>query len=172
MNKWDSYFFDVCKVIAKNSKCLSRQIGAIIVRDKRIISEGYNGPPQGVPHCKERYKLDFALIDQIFDKKNADPYDTNKCPRQTLGFKSGEGLEWCIAGHAERNALISAAYNGIATKGAIMYMDCGVPCTPCLVEIINAGITEIIVNGLTYYDRQSQWICEHSDLKVRAYDFG
>jgi len=172
MSNWDSYFLDVCNVVAKNSKCLSRQIGAILVRDKRIISEGYNGPPQGVPHCGERWQCDDGLKKEWAVHTSYPIAASNVCPRQLLGYKSGEGLEWCIAGHAERNALISAAYNGIATKGATLYMDCGIPCTPCLVEIINAGITEIVVAKLTYYDKMAKWICDHSDLKVRTYVFG
>ena len=76
----------------------------------------------------------------------------------------------CVAGHAERNALINAARQGVATKGAKLYMNCGIPCTPCLVEIINAGIEEIIVTKLTYYDESAEYLVNNSKLKVRTYE--
>ena len=69
-----------------------------------------------------------------------------------MGYKSGEGLQWCIAGHAERNSLINSARMGIKTKHTTLYMDCGIPCTPCLVEIINAGVSEIVVSKTSFYD--------------------
>ena len=63
---WDQYFYDVCVVVSKNTKCFSRKIGAILVRDKSIVSTGYNGPPRGIPHCDERYSIDKALRDELF----------------------------------------------------------------------------------------------------------
>jgi deoxycytidylate deaminase len=87
-----------------------------------------------------------------------------------LGFPSGEGLEWCIAGHGERNVLITAAKFGIVTNGAKLYMNCGTPCTPCLIEIINAGIEEIVITKIAYYDLMSEWVLKSSKLKYRVYD--
>ena len=72
--------------------------------------------------------------------------------------------------HAERNAIINAARFGIATKGTKMYMDCGVPCTPCLVEIINAGIEEIIVTKYEFYDQSAEYLLEQSGLPCRVYE--
>lgn len=171
MNNWDKYFLDVCNIVASNSKCVSRKIGAIIVRDKSIISTGYNGSPRGVPQCTARFFLDNKLKEAVADwhVKTGKPIDRLECPRKLLGYKSGEGLEWCIAGHGERNALINAAREGIITKGATMYMNCSIPCTPCLIEIINAGIEEIVVTKLEYYDLMSQYLVEQSKLKVREY---
>jgi len=174
MNKWDKYFLDVCNTVAGNSKCLSRKIGAIIIRDKSIISTGYNGPPRGVPSCTRRYHYDGDnLIDKSFYMaclgKEKFVYDDH-CPRQTLGFKSGEGLEWCVAGHAERNSIVNAAREGVSVKGAIMYMNCPVPCTPGLVEIITAGISEIVVTEMIYYDKMSEYLIKNSQLLVRQYD--
>ena len=178
--KWDKYFFDICNTVASNSKCLSRQIGAVIVRDKSIVSTGYNGAPRGVPSCDRRY---FA------DEENGEPIDIHLagalirrgieiteylaavCPRQTLGFNSGEGLEWCVAGHAERNAIVNAARLGVSTMGSNMYMNCPIPCTPCLVEIINAGISEIIVTKLEHYDKMSNYLITERCLNVRKYSF-
>ena len=164
---WDKYYLDVCNTVARNSKCLSRKIGAILVKDKSIISTGYNGPARGIPHCgKERYKKDLMLQRNINNHEDIE----NTCPRQIMGYKSGEGLEVCIAGHAERNALINAARHGIKTKGVSMYMNCPTPCTPCLIEIINAGIVEIVFTELHYYDLMSEFHIEHSNLKARIYN--
>jgi dCMP deaminase len=170
--KWDKYFLGICQEVAKNSKCLSRQIGAILVKDKSIVSTGYNGGPRGVVPCGIRHQSDDKLWSAY---KSLDPYfdrsiTVTKCPRQILGFKSGQGLEWCIAGHAERNVLINAAREGIATKGGKLYMTCFIPCTPCLVEIINAGIEEIIVTKIEYYDPSAEWLLKNSNLKWREYE--
>lgn len=168
----DEWYHMMCVGVGKKSKCLSRHIGAILVIDKTIVNQGYNGPPRGVPHCWERYKIDPALR-VMLRTRGIDPDDPKiheTCPRYAAGFKSGEGLEWCVAGHAERNALINAAREGIRTKGAKLYMDCQIPCTPCLVEIINAGIEEIIVTGLKCYDISAQYLLDNSNLKVRVYD--
>ena len=165
-NNWDKYFLNICNAVAENSKCLSRKIGAIIVKDNIIVSTGYNGPPRGVPECQNRYTLDERVVDKC---KGMD-IDKNVCPRYTLGYKSGQGLDICIAGHAERNALINAARVGISTKGLKMYMNCPTSCKDCLIEIINAGIEEIIVTEGDFYDETSKYLLEHSNLKVRKFN--
>lgn len=193
MNNWDKYFYELCKTVAKNSKCMSRQIGTVLVRDKSIISTGYNGPPRGMPHCNERHKIDddfwsrikLSLLNEMneenipiikvgserkIDWKKIRQLGLKRCPRQILGFKSGEGLDSCVAGHAERNSLINAARNGISTKGATLYMSCGIPCGDCLIEIINAGVLEIVVSSFDWYDEKSKYLLKNSDLKVRTFD--
>jgi dCMP deaminase len=176
--KWDNYFYQICKTVASNSSCLSRHIGAILVDDKSIISAGYNGPPRGIQDCDKRWHTDIDLCNKAgFDELLTPESDVfmdhlkGMCPRYApeLGFESGQGLEWCVAGHAERNALINAARNGIKTKGCKVYMDCGVPCTPCLVELINAGIEEIIITKMVYYDISAMYLLEQCDMKVRLY---
>jgi len=168
---WDAYYLKVCDAIAENSKCLSRKIGAIIVRDKSIISTGYNGPPRGVLPCNFRHLYDDKLSKEYQKVLGYYPNTpVERCPRQILGFKSGDGLDWCVAGHAERNALINAARHGIETKGAKMYMNCPTPCTPCLVEIINAGIEEIVVIHEHYYDVGAKYLLKQSGLKWRGYE--
>ena len=171
LQKWDTFFYENCRTVAKGSSCLSRKIGAVLVRDKSILSTGYNGPPRGVPHCNERYLIDPALQELLTqDGKTPCDEDINtRCPRYIAGFKSGQGLEWCVAGHAERNALINAARAGIKTKNCKVYMDCGVPCTPCMVELINAGIEEIIVTKMTFYDLSADYLLRNSDIKIRLY---
>lgn len=181
---WDEYFYNMCKTIASNSKCLSRKIGAIIVLDKTIISTGYNGPPRGIRKCDKRWFIDDDMkkkagFDKIVDNELYILYKEKLegiCPRYIpeMGFKSGEGLEWCVAGHAERNAIVNSAREGLhELKGTQIYMTCGVPCTPCLVEIINAGINEIIVTKINgaFYDQSSKYLLKDSGIKIRTYDF-
>lgn len=169
-SKWDKYFLGICKAVATNSKCLSRNIGAILVKDKSIISTGYNGPPRGIRTCNQRILVDDALRKEYSEITHL----TNKqkesmCPRYVLGFKSGEGLDLCVAGHAERNSIVNAARMGICTHGSTMYMTCGVPCTPCLVEIINAGIVEIVVTNTDFYDTSGKYLLGESNLICRTY---
>ncbi len=177
MNRWDKYFLKICNEVAENSKCLSRSVGAILVRDNRILCTGYNGPPQGVPHCGERYETDSNLKKVLLTTyeilgEKPPPLEEikNQCPRRVLNLPSGTGLEWCIAGHGERNVLITAARFGIPTNGAKLYMNCGTPCTPCLIEIINAGIEEIIITKIQYYDIMAEWVLMNSKLGWRTYD--
>lgn len=167
---WDEYFYNVCRQVARNSKCHSRRIGSVLVWDKGIVSTGYNGPPRGVPPCDTRWSLDPDFREK-YGSYAEGKETTGICPRRIIGFESGQGLEVCPAGHAERNALINAARKGIATKGTILYMTCGVPCSPCLVEIINAGVREIVVTSLKYYDETAPYLLSNSDLGVRLYDF-
>ena len=170
VQNWDEYFYNVCRQVARNSKCFSRRIGAVLVWDKGIISTGYNGPPRGVPKCDMRWKLDKEFAAKYADKVEGKE-TSGVCPRYVIGFESGKGLEICPAGHAERNALINAARKGIATKGTTLYMTCGVPCTPCLVEIINAGVKEIVVTSLRVYDETATYLLNQSNLGIRLYDF-
>jgi len=167
---WDKYYLDICKVVAENSKCLSRKIGAVMVRDKSVISTGYNGPARGIPSCNKRYKIDEYFRMMLIDKGlDPDECDNNICPRYTLGFKSGEGLEICIAAHSERNAILNAARQGICTKESIIYMNCNVPCKECLTELINAGVREIVCTEITYYDKMSEYLINNSNLVVRTF---
>lgn len=182
---WDHWFYNLATVVGSNSKCLSRKIGAIIILDKTLISTGYNGAPRGTRSCDERWLFDGSIREEYnkrFPKKEikhltklSTRYKNEfkgKCPRRVLKFKSGEGLDWCVAGHAERNAIVNAARLGLhELKGTTMYMTCAIPCTPCLIEIINAGIKEIVVSSMNVYDISAQYLLEDSNLKVRLFDF-
>jgi len=188
--EWDPWYYELCTVVGKKSQCLSRKIGAILVRDKAVVSQGFNGPPRGVQTCDLRWVNDPTLLkeynkkliergrsDRVVSKMTEDSSIFKRdfegvCPRYVpeMGFKSGEGLNLCIAGHAERNALINAARFGIATKGTKIYMDCGIPCKDCLAEIINAGIEEIIVTKISYYDISSEYLLKQSGIKYRVYN--
>lgn len=131
--RWDKYFHTICKAVSSKSPCLSRQIGAILVRDKSIVSTGYNGPARGYPHCR-------AAIGP-----------NNLCPRKVLGYKSGEGLHLCPAAHAEGNCVANAARNGVSTIDTTLYMNCIIPCKDCAIILVNAGIKEIVVDDVTPY---------------------
>ncbi len=160
--KWDNRFFGVCNEIASWSSCLSRKIGAILVRDRTIISLGYNGPPRGIPHCGTTYPIQHINKPIIGD--------SSMCPRQRIGFKSGEGLHLCPAVHAEDNCISNAARTGVSTVGTTIYMSCGRPCKDCIKKIINAGIVEIVCATEESYDELSQWLLKESNVKMRIKD--
>ena len=169
---WDKYYYNLCEVVKTNSKCLSRQIGSILVYDRSIISTGYNGPARGIPSCGERYKNDEflrkTLTDRLIDPDKCIIYD---CPRYVLGYKSGEGLSLCLASHSERNCILNAARHGICTKDSTLYLSVNIPCKDCLTEIINAGIIEIVCTDISFYDEMSEYLVKHSDLIVREFVF-
>ena len=174
----DKWFYDLAITVGSYSKCHSRKIGAVLVRDNSVISTGYNGPPRGAPTCDQRWVIDKVFKEKYGhhiepdEEKGTNPQDPKGvCPRRLIGFSSGQGLEICPAGHAERNALINAARLGTGTKDTKLYMSCGIPCTPCIVEIINAGVEEIICCKATAYDETAIYLLENNDIKVRIFDF-
>ena len=116
---WDSYFMDITRLVATRSTCLRRQVGAIIVKDKRVLSTGYNGAPRGLPHC-----LDVG------------------CLREQHHVPPGERHELCRGIHAEQNGIIQAATSGISIEGATLYST-HYPCSLCIKMILNAGIKKV-----------------------------
>ncbi len=117
---WDEYLMDITHFVATRSTCLRRHVGALLVRDKRILATGYNGAPTGIEHCLEV-----------------------GCLREQLGVPSGERHELCRALHAEQNAIIQAALHGVSIRGATLYCT-NLPCVICSKMLINAGITKIV----------------------------
>jgi len=177
-NNWDVYYRTLCEAVATKSPCLSRQIGAVLVRDKSIVSTGFNGPPRGVPHCNtiiRRNSIMEVLRNEnpgLLSEFRSGLSDLTLCPRKAMGFKSGNGLErWCIAAHAERNCLINAARLGVSTLGTSLYMNCIVPCKDCLIELINAGVEEIVVDEVEAYNDTS-FIRKHSKIRIRRFNLG
>lgn len=175
MSAWDRYFHRLCNAVSTKSPCLSRKIGALIVRDDRILATGYNGPPVKIPHCGfERFERDDILFERLKETKILE--DINKadigtiCPRRLMGYESGEGLQFCPAAHAEENAITNAARMGVATKDTTLYLNSVMPCKNCFGRIINAGIKEIVCDELKAYDNYSQWLEEHSDVTVRVFN--
>ena len=150
---WDTYFLSICNAVSKRSKCASRQVGAIIVLDKAVISTGYNGPPRGVPECSTRCL-----------------FPNNKCPRREKpDYKSGANLDLCVAAHAERNAIVQAARSGTCISTATLYTNDVIPCKDCIIEIINSGIIEVVVTERIEYNNLSQYLVVKSGLVVRQY---
>lgn len=165
-DEWDRYYLGIAKAVSENSKCRSRKIGSVLVRDNSIVSTGYNGPPRGMRPCDERWTQD-RLYD---DLRRINPMEgLDSCPRQVLGFKSGEGLQFCVAAHAERNALLQAAKLGISTQGASLYCYCEQVCKDCAIELVNAGITELVyLAGKNPYDNLAGVVLEECGIKVRT----
>ena len=173
--KWDQYFLNLCKEVGKNSKCHSRQIGSVLVRDNIVIATGYNGPARRIPECRLRLHRDHGmnklLLEQYSENEIAEFYDKSICPRKVMGFPSGEGLEWCIAVHSEKNCLLSAARLGVQTKGATLYIDAEVsPCTQCFSSCIQAGIEEIVVVKNNIYDPSLEYCIEYGKLPIREFE--
>lgn len=152
IKRWDTYFHSICETVSTKSPCLSRQIGAILVRDKSIVSTGFNGPARGYPHCGDQWK------------GKGDPV----CPRRMLGHKSGKGLHHCPAAHAEGNTIANAARNGVSTVGTTLYMNCIIPCKDCAILLVNAGIKEIVVDDVTPYHEMSLEILK--DIIIRRFN--
>ena len=120
---WDEYFLRIATEVARRSTCVRRQVGAIIVREKRILATGYNGAPQGLAHCAEI-----------------------GCLREQRGVPSGERHELCRGLHAEMNALLQAAKYGISIQGAVLYST-NTPCSLCAKMLINSGIVRVVAQG-------------------------
>lgn len=118
-NDWTTYFMDIADRVAQRSTCLRRKVGAVAVKDKRIVSTGYNGAPSGIKHCADA-----------------------GCLRQELGIPSGQRHEICRAVHAEQNVIIEAARFGISLFGAELYCTT-LPCLICAKMLVNSGIRRV-----------------------------
>lgn len=156
MSSWDNYFLRICKEVASNSKCLSRKIGSLIVRDKFIIATGYNSPPMNTKHCDERYDPVHSVLGE------------NICPRKKRGYESGQGLHLCVASHSEANSIACAARNGTSTIGCILYINGPLPCKSCAALIINAGIIEVVTESLIEYDDLGLTLLHEAGILVRS----
>lgn len=171
---WDRYYLDIAKQVASRSPCLSQKLGAILVKDKIVICEGFNGPARNIPACgPDRLKHDEVLRHRLENNAH-EPIFGNEttCPRQRLGYPSGQGLDICPAVHAEANCIANAARIGICTAGTIMYLTCGVPCKDCFSLLVNAGVREVVVTSMKRYDDLSEYIMRISKgiLDVRIYE--
>jgi dCMP deaminase len=171
---WDNYFYDLCKAVASKSPCLSRKIGAILVKDRSIVSTGYNGPPRGVPHCGHERLMRDNYLSEVLEKGASyldfSPTDyKTKCPRRLLNIPSGEGMEWCPAQHAEENAVSNAARLGTSVLGSILYMNSFIPCQKCFGTLINAGISQIVIDDMVTYDKHTQFLINNSSINIRRF---
>ena len=142
---WDSYFMQLAFVVAGRSTCLRRQVGAVMVKDKQILTTGYNGSPSGLLHC-----------------------DEVGCLRQSLSVPSGERQEICRAVHAEQNALVQAAKHGVAIIGADLYVT-HQPCVLCTKLLINSGIQRVIYTH-SYPDQLALDMAREAGLELVQLD--
>jgi dCMP deaminase len=139
---WDRYFMDIVELVSKRSTCVRRKVGAVLVREKRMLSTGYNGAPSGLEHC-----LDVG------------------CLREKLKVPSGERHELCRGLHAEQNAIIQAALHGVSVNGATMYCT-NHPCIICAKMIINSGITSVIYTD-GYSDQLARDMLKEAGVKIK-----
>lgn len=138
---WDEYFMEMTAMAASRSTCMRRHVGAVIVKDNRILATGYNGAPSKSAHCEK-----------------------TGCLRERLNVPSGERQELCRGLHAEQNAIIQAALHGVSIQGATIYCT-NKPCSICTKMIINAQIAKIVYND-DYADALSDELLKYTDIRV------
>lgn len=146
--KWDHRFMEMSDTVAGWSSCFqqNRKMGAVIVKDKRILTTGYNGAPQGIKTCMER----------------------GECLRRKLNIPSGTRAELCYAVHAEQNAMIQAARMGVSVAGATIYVTYS-PCIICARLIINAGIVKVVYR-YDYPDDFSKELLKEAGVELVKFD--
>jgi len=141
---WHEYFMRIAQLAASRSTCLRRQVGAVIVKNKKVLATGYNGAPSGLTHCLE-----------------------TGCMREQMGIPSGQRHELCRAIHAEQNAIIQAATSGVSIEGGTLYSTT-FPCILCAKMLVNAGIREIYVTE-GYPDELSKQMMEEAGVVVHRF---
>ena len=146
MEKWDKRFMELTVQVGTWSSCFRRKVGAVIVRDKRVMTTGYNGAPAGIASCIER----------------------GECLREKLNIPSGTRAELCYGVHAEQNAIIQAARYGINIQGATLYCT-HQPCVTCAKMIINAGISRVVYKE-GYPDEFSLELFKEAGTKIEKYE--
>ncbi len=139
---YDEYFMEMAHVVSKRSTCLRRKVGALLVKNKHILSTGYNGAPKGLKHCSEE-----------------------GCLRENMDIPSGERHELCRGLHAEQNAIIQAAVFGVSIKDSTLYCT-NTPCVVCVKMLINAGVKEIVHSG-DYPDSLAKKMLSESTINIR-----
>jgi dCMP deaminase len=145
---WDDYFMNIAREVARRSNCMKRHVAAVVVKDKRIISTGYNGTPRGTTNC-----------------------DEGGCKRCNAYGKSGAGLGDCVCSHAEENAIVQAAFHGVSLKGATIYSTFS-PCIMCTKMIINSGIKEVVYNLDYPLPSSATDLFKQAGIKMRKYEIG
>ncbi len=140
---WDEYFLQLANLVSKRTTCLRRGVGAVLVKNKKILATGYNGAPSGLKHCIEI-----------------------GCLRDRLNIPSGQRHELCRGLHAEQNVLLQAALYGVSTSDSILYIT-NQPCIICAKMLINAGIKEIVIAG-DYPDKLARKFLKEAKIRIRA----
>ena len=138
---WDNYFMQIAAEVATRSTCLRRQVGAILVRERRILATGYNGVPRGLEHC-----------------------ETRGCLREAANVPSGERHELCRGLHAEMNAILQAAVHGVSVAGATLYSTHH-PCSLCVKMLINCDARRIVTTE-DYPDALAKELLAESGVSV------
>jgi len=143
---WDEYFLEMAKLVASRSTCLRRKVGAVAVKDKRILATGYNGAPSGLAHC-----IDIG------------------CLRVKLNIPSGQRQELCRGIHAEQNVIIQAVLHNVDLNGAKLYVT-NQPCVTCSKMLISCGIKEIVIlEG--YPDSLALKMLKEAGIKIKRFKF-
>ncbi len=140
---WDEYFMNIAETTATRSNCCRRHVGAVIVKDKRIISTGYNGTPRGIKNCSD-----------------------GGCPRCNSSAQTGEKLDQCLCSHAEENAIVQAAYHGVSVKDSTIYTTFS-PCLICTKMIINAGIREVVYREIYKFEDIARSLFAEANIVLR-----
>jgi dCMP deaminase len=141
---WDEYFMKIARDVSERAICVKRKVGALVVKENRILSTGYNGAPKGFKHCTEK-----------------------TCLRKQMNVPSGQRHELCRGLHAEQNAIIQAAWHGVKIEGGAMYCTYQ-PCVICVKMLINAGIVKLVYSG-GYPDDLALQMLKESKLKIIRY---
>lgn len=145
---WDTYFMDIAHAVKKRGNCIRRQVAAVIVKEERVISTGYNGTPRGVPNCCD-----------------------GGCARCMSDAPSGEELGECICSHAEENAIVQAAFYGIAVSDTTLYCTLS-PCLTCAKMIVNAGIREVVYEDEYEFADQARQLFKDAGVACRRFTRG
>jgi len=143
---WDEYFMNIARVVSLRGNCIKRKIAAVIVKDRRVISTGYNKTPRGITNCNE-----------------------GGCPRCNHFGSSGEKLDECLCSHAEENAIVQAAYHGVSIKDATIYTTYS-PCLICTKMIINSGLAEVVYSKAYTISEVPLKLLREAGITVRQID--
>lgn len=142
---WDEYFMEMAELAAKRASCLRRKVGAVLVKNKKVLATGYNGAPKGITHC-----------------------EVTGCLREELKIASGQRHEICRGVHAEQNLVAQAAFHGVKTEEAVVYCT-HQPCIICTKILINAGIKKIYFKN-PYSDKFSEKLLKESAVELYKYE--
>ncbi|MBI3987573.1 MAG: cytidine/deoxycytidylate deaminase family protein [Lentisphaerae bacterium] len=142
---WDTYFMDITQVVKRRSNCLRRQVAAVVVKERRIMSTGYNGTPSGIRNCFE-----------------------GGCPRCSGDSPSGVQLDECICSHAEENAIVQAAFHGVSLREAMLYCTDS-PCLLCAKMIVTAGIREVVYEAEYHQSEQMKRLLAEAGVVCRRF---
>lgn len=142
--EWDSYFMQIAVLVSSRSTCLRRKVGAVLVKEKRMLATGYNGTPEGISHCGAK-----------------------GCIREKNNIPSGQRHELCRGLHAEQNAILQAALHGVNCKGATVYCNFQ-PCVLCAKMLINLQVNRIVYLG-GYPDELSMELLNEAGVNVEKF---